>query len=144
MYVYRCYDADDVLLYVGLTCNVSRRMSGHRHNPTTLASRLVSCEMARYKVTSYTDGLEAERAEAEAIRTESPIGNLQCSGRPMWQQFAEVAAYLEHDRGRDIRDVGLDRCAHLECGVVARAERLSGRRWCSLCEEIEADETEAA
>lgn len=96
-FIYRCYDADGVLLYVGCTNNVKRRMSmhlGNRANPQTASRWLKAC-MDRYEVEGPFDGREAGRnAEREAIRAEQPVFNIQERWHPYWMLIPDIAEYL--------------------------------------------------
>lgn len=69
-YIYRHYDADGVLLYVGLTVNPDRRPHERRERPFLKAS--VRCAISAPM--SRAEALAAERA---AIRDELPLHNVQ-------------------------------------------------------------------
>jgi DNA-binding XRE family transcriptional regulator len=73
--LYRFFDAEDRLLYVGISDRPSDRMSGHRRAAAWWdeASR---CVMERFDTRA-----EAERAEGEAIRSEDPLFNVM--GKPL-------------------------------------------------------------
>jgi excinuclease UvrABC nuclease subunit len=66
--LYRHYDADDQLLYIGVSSNTKTRLTQHpgRWRKT----------VARTEITEFNDRLEAAAAEAEAIRTEKPKFNI--------------------------------------------------------------------
>lgn len=67
--LYRHYDADDALLYVGIALNHVSRLNQHR----TSASWFY--EIARIEVEHFDSRLAAETAERIAIRDERPLHN---------------------------------------------------------------------
>lgn len=69
--VYRCFDKDDRLLYVGCTGDWQRRLWQHRSN-TPFWPEVVAVTFAGYPTRD-----EALQAESRAIDTESPIHNVQ-------------------------------------------------------------------
>jgi predicted GIY-YIG superfamily endonuclease len=81
-WVYRCFDGDGRLVYVGCTTNVPNRLEQHRTSswwsPTVV------------KVTSkvYPDGETGRAAERDAIRSEVPRWNKsgKWAGRSKWTQ----------------------------------------------------------
>jgi hypothetical protein len=68
--LYRAYDHEDRLLYVGITTDVDVRLGEHRREAPWFAA------MARLDVEWFPDRLGAEGAEREAIRTEHPMWNI--------------------------------------------------------------------
>lgn len=71
-YLYRCFDADGVLLYVGVAKNVANRLDNHRH----ASHRLIwPSKVARNTVEAYANRRAALAAEAQAILTEKPLHN---------------------------------------------------------------------
>lgn len=100
-YLYRCYDADGVLLYIGCTVEVDRRITAHRRGKGAKASTWLAACMARYETEGPYRGRDAGReAERDAIQAEQPIFNLQerkNEHRSAWSTRADVAEYLvEH------------------------------------------------
>jgi predicted GIY-YIG superfamily endonuclease len=97
-YVYRCYDAEDVLLYVGCTRNPKSRIAAHRRGSTSKASRWLSVTMTRVEVTGPFRGREAGReVERAAIRAELPVFNTQETATydyAAWQYQRGAAQYL--------------------------------------------------
>lgn len=71
-YVYCAYDADDQLLYVGMTDDVRQRLKGHRYHGSAWLA-----EMAHHTIESYPDRRSAHTAEIEAITSESALYNIQ-------------------------------------------------------------------
>lgn len=71
--VYRCYDADERLIYVGMTSlPLSRRFKAHEiKNPAVVA------DAARVVVTDYPDRAAAAEAESRAIDAENPAYNIR-------------------------------------------------------------------
>jgi len=68
--LYRLYDVDDHLLYVGISQNFAQRWSQHAGLKPWWA------DVARTTVEHFPDRSEALAAEREAIRSEQPIYNL--------------------------------------------------------------------
>jgi predicted GIY-YIG superfamily endonuclease len=88
-YLYRCYDADGVLLYVGCTSEPKKRLATHRRGDRG-ASRWLAVTMVRSEVDCdiYPNRDSGLEAEAEAIEIERPVFNFQHnirSGRWGWQ-----------------------------------------------------------
>jgi len=101
-FVYRCFDAEDVLLYVGCTRDVTKRMYAHRSGKSTSkASRWLSVTMSRVEVDGPHPGRDAGReAERAAIQAERPLFNYQQTAGPnqaAWMTRTPIARYLvEH------------------------------------------------
>ena len=83
-YVYRYFDAQDRLLYVGVTINLKQRDAAHRHNS---AWRV---DAVRREVEEYPNRETAYKCEAIAIREESPLHNRQ--GLPPRAQLASAGS----------------------------------------------------
>lgn len=66
--VYRCFDADGALLYVGCSEDPDRRFYAHRRT-------VWFCRVVRIDIEDYENRYAALEAEALAIRDESPIYN---------------------------------------------------------------------
>ena len=75
--LYRVYDANDALLYIGVSRDVQTRISLHLARSTRQeASWAIRRLMARYTTEPLTGGpLEALAAEREAIKAEAPLLN---------------------------------------------------------------------
>lgn len=67
--VYRAYDADGQLLYVGCCYRFHLRKTHHRHHA------LWGRNAARWTEKRYPSRREAEKAELAAIRSEKPLHN---------------------------------------------------------------------
>lgn len=74
--VYRVYDADDRLIYIGCSQNLEQRMSNHRNQSWWIYLA------ARVESQAYSDLAAARQAEAAAIQAEKPAFNLQHAKRP--------------------------------------------------------------
>jgi predicted GIY-YIG superfamily endonuclease len=119
--VYRLYDADDRLLYVGMTSDSERRMQAH-------ASGKVWWNQVAHQVIEWHPGkADALTAEAAAIRTEFPRYNVVHAITPesltARQLLAEWKARVKmHEAERD----SLIRAAR-ESGLnILRISHLSG------------------
>jgi excinuclease UvrABC nuclease subunit len=71
--VYRCFDADGRLIYVGMTSlAIEQRFRVHRaKNPQ------VATDTARVEIAHYRSRSEAAEAESRAIDTERPLYNIR-------------------------------------------------------------------
>jgi hypothetical protein len=101
-HLYRCYDADGVLLYIGCTSDVEKRMASHRRGNGIGPSRWLAAHMARYEVDAdrYPNRYAGQDAEAAAIFTEQPVFNTQGRCLPINFTRAQIEDYLA---GRPIR-----------------------------------------
>ncbi len=81
--VYRCWDKE-VLLYVGMTDNLSKRMRAHSASKSPWLP-----QMTRITWDDCTDRNEALKAEGQAIATENPLFNKRNQG---WQGIADAQA----------------------------------------------------
>lgn len=82
-YVYRCYDADGDLLYVGCSKDVEKRLKQHEGYADSWVN-----QMARIAVEEYPDHESALLVEARAIATEHPYWNTlgRWSHRDRWSE----------------------------------------------------------
>jgi predicted GIY-YIG superfamily endonuclease len=98
--VYRCYDADDRLLYIGCTRDIGARMQVHYASPDNPASVVIARRMERVTETEYPDKATAQAAEREAIYNEAPMFNLHHQRERVTpaQRDARIAHYLEETR----------------------------------------------
>jgi hypothetical protein len=124
-HVYRCYGADDRLLYVGCARNVAARMSQHR--ATTWWAWMV----VRVDADEYPSEQEARAAERKAIAAERPRFNIQgrWQGRPGWTA----------DEYRDFYDASRLGPNHYTGQTQRRLERV--RRECLTRYGIDLEET---
>lgn len=82
--VYRFFDEDDALMYVGLTSNMPARLASHR-TQSWWASRIT-----RVRLQVFPTPEAAADAEAQAIRAEHPRFNLRHSqdvGKDHWTKW---------------------------------------------------------
>lgn len=73
--VYRMYDADDRLLYVGCSSSWPLRLDAHR-------TKDWFTDVSRVALAHYSDKRSALSAERLAQRDEDPIHNIVCHGSP--------------------------------------------------------------
>lgn len=69
--MYRCYDADDRLLYVGATSSLADRLEDHRNQAEWFTAH------SRLRVQVFGDYADALAAERAAIRAEAPLFNVR-------------------------------------------------------------------
>lgn len=74
--LYRYFDADDTLLYIGIAQDLAHRENGH------IKSSVWMQLTARSTIERFPDRPEALAAEREAIETEHPIFNIQYNDSP--------------------------------------------------------------
>lgn len=140
-HVYRCYDADDRLLYVGCTSEIERRMSAHRRGKKGASLWLSVC-MARHEVVAtYPNRDAALAAEAAMINADQPLFNTQHRATYMfaaWMTLAPIAEYL-------IEQGHLELALETACGCW-RETREAGAfdPWCRPHAAVAAAEDDAA
>lgn len=81
-YIYRCYDHDDRLVYIGCSNSVKRRIVTHLASRRSTASILLQRFMARHEVDAdtYPGSIRGREAEGDAIWAEKPLFNQQHVG----------------------------------------------------------------
>lgn len=116
-YVYRCYDASGLLLYVGCTRDVAGRLQVHASSWNNPASAVLNMRMASHEVEEFPTFEAARAAEREAIANEAPLANLHHQRERITAQERRIRLeeYLEQTRP----PVDLDLVAELNA-VVAR------------------------
>lgn len=72
--LYRFYDREDALLYIGLTINPGRRMEKHR------ATKPWWSDVARIEMEQHLDAASLANAERAAIVAERPLHNIRMNG----------------------------------------------------------------
>lgn len=72
--LYRHFDADGVLLYVGISLSAIGRLSDHRHTSAWFP------RIAKVTVEQFPDRASAYKAETTAIQTEKPLHNISKAG----------------------------------------------------------------
>jgi excinuclease UvrABC nuclease subunit len=75
--VYRMYDEDGRLLYIGVTCSMKRRLYAHRKATPWFH------EIACLTSVPFEHRRAAFEAEAAAIRAEQPLYNVLCNERAL-------------------------------------------------------------
>ena len=76
-FLYRCYDADGRLLYIGCTQDVEARMAVHHSSWQNPASAYLNMHMDRHEVEGpFVGRIAGRKAEREAIAAEAPMLNL--------------------------------------------------------------------
>lgn len=89
-FVYRYFDDEDVLLYVGESADPSRRAQDHANAQQWWP------EVARVEVATFLNASAAKAEEARAIRDERPVYNLAGAPRP----FRRGDRAADRDRSR--------------------------------------------
>lgn len=93
-FVYRCFDADGALLYVGQTQDAVARMAQHAY------SAFWATEVTRVKITAHSGRETARDVERDVIRDENPRFNSQgrWPGRDRWarQDHIDYVTALIH------------------------------------------------
>lgn len=112
--LYRFYDVNDVLLYVGVTRDVSARFGAHRRDAAWWL------EAARVEVTFHESMAAAEAAEAVAIVTERPLYN---ASQPSPSRVRTL-----HERAGASSETAVLRAT----AEVERLRRLSGDQYVQL------------
>lgn len=89
-YVYRCYDAEDRLIYVGCTVDPATRIANHR------AAAWWGTQIVRVRHTVFPDREHALRMERTAIGEEQPRWNLRSRWhtRSIWSAEHYVDYYI--------------------------------------------------
>lgn len=100
-FLYRYYDVDDVLLYIGITDNLADRTSDHAWSSSWMNFAV------RSTIERHATRGKAERTEVEAIRAERPLFNLAHNDEPGAERRL-VDYLIEHDR-RDLLRVAVSR-----------------------------------
>lgn len=100
-WVYRYFDADDVLLYIGITDNLENRLDDHARSSSWMDFAV------RSTLDRHERRAEAEEAEIAAIRAERPLFNLAHNDEPGAERRL-VDYLIEHDR-RDLLRASVSR-----------------------------------
>lgn len=93
-FVYRLYDAQDRLLYIGVTGNPKKRMQQHAREKKWWG------EVSRTAVQCFDTREESEAAEAEAIASEGPVYNRRNLTE---EQRVALAARVKKTSGGSVR-----------------------------------------
>ncbi len=93
--LYRHFDADGVLLYVGISLSIGTRTSAHRRAAPWFR------DVARIEVQHFTSRTDCALAERVAIQNEKPLHN-RTRARVAMSDLVAVADALP-PRGKDVR-----------------------------------------
>lgn len=100
-FLYRCYDRDGLLVYIGCSSDPRRRMEHHRAGRNA-TSRLIQQYAVRFEVDTdaYYSRDAARDAEAVAIHAEQPLFNIQ----HRCDSWASIKRQIEdYEAGRSVR-----------------------------------------
>lgn len=97
-FVYRVFDADGDLLYIGCTKNFERRWREQKVDRPKMTAAATRCKLSGPYTYETARRLEAEAIEAEAIEAENPLHNFTLARR---------RERAEHSRIFDNRFYGL-------------------------------------
>jgi predicted GIY-YIG superfamily endonuclease len=89
--LYRWWDAADLLLYIGISDELSNRVNGHAKESSWMEFA------ARSTITRYPSRAEAAAAEVAAIKSERPLFNQKHNNSPEARQRL-VEYLIEHER----------------------------------------------
>jgi predicted GIY-YIG superfamily endonuclease len=120
-YVYRCYDSDDRLIYVGCSVAPKSRLDQHRKSSWWFE------QVARVRYTVYSDKDYALRKESEAIATENPRWNVRGRDRGLW------TADDYRDAHRALQETG---------GTSSRVQKLRSEAYRRFQVDLEVEEAE--
>lgn len=98
--VYRCYDHEGHLLYIGCTWDINARLNVHASSWSNPASAVLNMRMTRYEVVEYPDKATARQAERKAIYDEAPLLNLHHQRERITpaERYLRMEQYLEASR----------------------------------------------
>lgn len=126
--VYRAFDKDGRLLYVGCTVNLDRRMSQHRSQAPWRDY------IASVTTVGYPDKASARTAETRAIDTEGPFFNASIADMKLTQSNLHAATRLLWDAGIYQHHADLDEL--LSDPEVAALSQAENTAWYELREEL--------
>ena len=98
--VYRHYDANEILLYVGVSKDHLRRLSQH-HDTARWYDQI-----AVVTVETFQNRQEAEEAEDRIIERELPIYNIR-RPRPLFRDPNNQSSVLQTNEDRDLQRIGI-------------------------------------
>lgn len=100
--LYRHFDGDGTLLYVGISLSAMGRLSGHRHHSEWFELiRTVTIE-------KYPSREEAEEAEKRAVLTERPVYNIAHSLSSVQYHWPRVFKSLEGGKYENLESLAVD------------------------------------
>lgn len=83
-YLYRCWDSEGLLLYIGCSNSPEQRIAGHlKNSPPSATSEQLALQGARWAIDpeAYRGRDAGRAAEKAAIETESPLLNIHHNKR---------------------------------------------------------------
>jgi hypothetical protein len=101
--LYRHFDADGRLLYVGIAMNPLARLAQHRYGRAPWFDQIQRIEISRFR-----NRLEAVRAERRAIKEEAPLFNIVYRDLPNWH-WPENAQRVGKRQKRSIHEPDMER-----------------------------------
>lgn len=123
--LYRMFDAEGALLYIGASANLPDRVEQHRRSKEWWR------EVATIQAVHFDSIVEVRRAEAQAINTESPRYNNTRPDSPArrgWENRYERRRYF-HASGRYCWDGSCRECLDRKTAeILARKERMEEAR----------------
>lgn len=130
--LYRMFNSDARLLYVGISLSACERFSSHATTKSWWP------EVERIELTHYESRAAAQRAERAAIRTENPVHNVAWNtptrARPL--RALRQDALLSQKALADLAGVSRQSILYYEIGntspSVATARRIADALGCSL------------
>lgn len=118
--LYRHFDADGTLLYVGMSMRALVRLASHRATSEWFR------DISRVQIETFPSRWEAEEAERTAIETEYPIFNLKGAVKPRAifdeeaNELLRKIAKIRRDQPRNVDVMRL--CSALEEFLIQDAE----------------------
>ena len=129
--LYRHFDKDGALLYVGISCNAITRLKQHEHDSGWAA------EIARVDIEHFASREEALAAERAAIKNERPKHNVvhnrsgECAARqPRVYEFKEGRTAHQFSSLEEVARFLHSRALAAERGHLAPEQCAKLLRWC--------------
>lgn len=121
--LYRMYDADGALLYIGVSLNVAQRMGQHR------AEKPWWTDIARIDLEHHVSRRAVLQAEQRAILSEGPLYNVALVPRPALVVVRDAGIDVEEKRAAELR-TDADASLTTVCAArqAAEAELADARR----------------
>ena|SRR5688572_11108844 len=118
--LYRHFDCDGTLLYVGISMRALVRLASHKATSEWFG------DISRVQIETFPSRQEAEEAERNAIETENPVFNLKGSVKPRAifdEEANELLRTIAKVRREQPRNVDVMRiCSALEELLIQEAE----------------------
>jgi predicted GIY-YIG superfamily endonuclease len=113
-YLYRHFDKDDTLLYIGVSLNPFKRLNDHKKQSSWFA------KISNVTVDKYPNREEVLKAERHAIITEKPLYNIRHKNGCLEKKQPEVVepleelTYYEQSKKQILKKVTLKPCYSFE------------------------------